>query len=290
MKNQINAIFSSSFVVFLLSAVVFAGDYPEKIKINGFVIGPQAWSFKEFTFIEAIDKAKQAGCSAIEAFPGQKFSPDEETGFDHNASPAIWAKAKIKLEQTGVRLVNYGVVNWQNAAEARKVFDFAKVMGIPAITTEPRDTSVEMMDFIESLIKEYNIKVGLHNHPVRENDPDYIWWDPDRVLEKVKNRDPRFGAACDTGHWVRSGIKPIDGLKTLEGRIISVHLKDLNEFDRDAHDVPYGTGVTDVKAVLDELVAQNFEGNISIEYEYNWKNNVPEITKCVDFVRTYQAP
>jgi sugar phosphate isomerase/epimerase len=65
-------------------------------------------------------------------------------------------------------------------------------------------------------------------------------------------------------------------------------LKDLNEFGVDgAHDVPYGQGVSGVKEVLDELKAQHFEGNISVEYEYHWTTSVPEIKQCIDFVRAY---
>ncbi len=70
--------------------------------------------------------------------------------------------------------------------------------------------------------------------------------------------------------------------------MISSHLKDLNEFGKhEAHDVPYGQGVSSVKEVLDELKAQGFQGNLSIEYEYNWDNSVPEVTKCIDFVKAY---
>jgi sugar phosphate isomerase/epimerase len=96
-----------------------------------------------------------------------------------------------------------------------------------------------------------------------------------------------MGSAADTGHWVRSGIKPIDALKVLEGRIISCHLKDLNEFSPNAHDVPFGQGVSEIKLILDELRRQQFNGNISMEYEYHWDNSLPEIMQCVDFVREY---
>ena len=56
---------------------------------------------------------------------------------------------------------------------------------------------------------------------------------------------------------------------------------------RDGHDVPYGTGVSDVGAILDVLKDSGFDGNISIEYEYNWTTSVPEIAQCVDFVREH---
>ena len=87
---------------------------------------------------------------------------------------------------------------------------------------------------------------------------------------------------------MRSGIKPVEALKVLRGRIISAHLKDLNEFGvRNAHDVPFGQGKADMKAVLDELKAQGFQGNLSIEYEHNWDNSLPEVTQCVDYIKAY---
>ncbi|MDZ7317004.1 MAG: sugar phosphate isomerase/epimerase, partial [candidate division KSB1 bacterium] len=58
----------------LLLTAVFslqAADFPPEIKVGGFAIGPQLWSFRLFTFAEGAYKAKDAGCSVLEAFPGQ---------------------------------------------------------------------------------------------------------------------------------------------------------------------------------------------------------------------------
>ena len=57
---------------------------------------------------------------------------------------------------------------------------------------------------------------------------------------------------------------------------------------RDAHEVPYGTGASDIKGCLDELKTQGFDGAIAIEYEYNWDNNMPEVAKCIEFMRSYR--
>jgi sugar phosphate isomerase/epimerase len=103
----------------------------------------------------------------------------------------------------------------------------------------------------------------------------------------TKDRDQRIGACADTGHWVRSGIKPVEALRLLKGRVLSSHLKDLHEASGKGHDVPWGTGVADIKAVLDEFRAQGFEGPISAEYEHNWENNVGEVKQSIDFVRSY---
>ena len=67
--------------------------------------------------------------------------------------------------------------------------------------------------------------VGFHDHPKQPRNPNYRMWDPNYVLSVVKDRDPRIGSCADTGHWVRSNLKPVDCLRILEGRIISSHLK-----------------------------------------------------------------
>jgi len=288
--HRVPSLFVSSLVLsFALPMGAGAqSDFPPVCCIGGIALGPQAYSFNRFTFFEAIEKTKEMGCNVIEAYPGQRLS--KETGdvkFNHEAPPSVWAKAKIKLENTGVRLTAYGVVGGLGRDEesARQVFDFCKVMDIPIITAEPAEGS---FDLLEKLVKEYNIKIAIHNHPKREDNPDYRYWDPKYVLECVKDRDPRIGACADTGHWARSGVDPVKALKLLEGRIISAHLKDLNEFGtHDAHDVPWGTGACNMKAMLNELKGQQFSGMASMEYEYNWDNNVPDMKKCVDFVREW---
>lgn len=259
---------------------------PAEYHTGGFAIGCQAYSFNRFNVFEAIEKTARAGGKVIEFYPGQKFGlGDAAAKWDHNASDADIAKVKAKLAEHKVMAVNYGVVAIPNdEAGARKIFDFVKKMGIRAITTE----STESIDLIEKLVKEYDVAVGYHNHPRKDKDPNYKVWDPEYVAGLVKDRDPRIGAAVDTGHWCTSKLEPLTCLKLLKGRIISAHLKDKKAMGW-SHDVPYGEGVADIKACLDELKAQGFQGNISIEYEFNWDNNVPEITKCIDFVRNYGA-
>ncbi|HWF17739.1 MAG TPA: sugar phosphate isomerase/epimerase [Verrucomicrobiae bacterium] len=258
---------------------------PDECKTGGFFIGCQAYTFNHYSVFEAIEKTAAAGGKVIEFYPGQKLSPEEpNVKWDHNASPETVQKVKDHLAKYGIKAVNYGVVGIPKEEEgARKIFEFAKTMSLHGVTTE----SVDAIDTIEKLVKEYDIKVGFHDHPKRHNDPNYRMWDPNYILSVVKDRDPRIGSCADTGHWVRSGLKPVDCLRILKGRIISSHLKDLNEMSHGAHDVPYGEGVSDIPGILEELKAQGFDGNISIEYETDWTSSVPEVAQCIGFVRGY---
>jgi sugar phosphate isomerase/epimerase len=268
-------------------SVQAADPIPDEYRIGGFAIGCQAYTFNRFSVFEAIEKTAQAGGKVIEFYPGQKLSPAEpDTKLDHAASAETIAKVKAKLAEHGLLAVNYGVVGIpRDEAGARQIFEFARKMGIRAITTE----STDALDTIEKLAKEFDIQVAIHNHPVRPNDPNYKVWDPQYVADLVRNRDRRIGACADTGHWVRSNLDPVKCLKVLEGRLISCHLKDLNRMGPGAHDVPFGTGVANMAGVLDELKRQGFDGNISLEYEHNWDHNVPEVAQCIGFVRGYTA-
>ena len=276
---------AATLAVFTLPAK--ADPIPDSCKRGGFAVGCQAWTWNRYTIFEAIEKTATCGGKVIELYPGQKLSADGKAKFDHHSSDEEIAGVKAQLDKFGVRAVNFGVVDIpKDEAEARKLFDFARKLGIYAITTE----SADAIDTIEKLVKEYDICVGFHDHPRRPNNAGYKMWDPNYILALVKDRDARIGSAADTGHWARSGLKPVDCLRILKGRIISAHLKDLNEFGKpEAHDVPYGTGVNDVAGVLDELNAQGFAGNISVEYEYHWESSMPEVAQCIGFVHGYGA-
>jgi sugar phosphate isomerase/epimerase len=262
-----------------------ANPIPEEYKSGGLFIGCQAWTWNHFTVYEAIEKTAAAGGKVIEFFPGQTLSKEEpNVKWDHNASTETIAKVKDLLNKYHIKAVNYGVVGIPtDEAGARKIFEFAKALGLRAVTTE----SVDAIDTIEKLVKEYDVMVGFHDHPKQPNNPNYKMWDPNYILSVVKDRDKRIGSCADTGHWVRSGIKPVDALRILKGRIISSHLKDLHVFSAEGHDVPAGTGVSDVPAILEELKKQGFDGNISIEYEYNMENSMPEVAQSIGYVRGY---
>ncbi|HZJ16308.1 MAG TPA: sugar phosphate isomerase/epimerase [Chthoniobacteraceae bacterium] len=276
--------------IFALAAVAStqaAPPFPDELKVGGFVVGCQAYTFNRFSVFEAIDKTASTGAKVIEFYPGQKLSPEQpDVKFSHDAPPDVWEKVKAKLKEKNITPVAYGVVGLsKDEVASRKVFEFAKSFGIRVINTE----SVEAIDTFEKLVKEYDIKVGFHDHPKRPDNPDYRMWDPNYILEVCKDRDPRIGSCADIGHWVRSGLKPIDCVKILKGRVVSSHMKDLHAPLPSGHDVHWGEGVSGVKELLDEYKAQGFVGPISVEYEYNWDQNVEDAKACIAFVREYGA-
>ncbi len=280
--SRIFGILASAFLGFNASAE----PIPEDARVGGFAIGCQAYSFNRFSLFEAIEKTEMTGSKVIEFAVGQKISREEPMKWDHNASDAMIARVKEKLAKHGIRAVNYGVVVIPaDEAKARVIFEFARKMGLYAVTTESTDS----LDTIEKMVREFDIRCGFHQHARKPNNPEYRVWDPNYIRDLVKDRDVRIGACADIGHWQTSGIKPIDGLRILSGRLISLHVKDRLALGSGQHDCIFGMGTGDMGGVLSELKRQRFEGNLAIEYEYNWDNSVPDIAQCVGFVRGWSA-
>jgi sugar phosphate isomerase/epimerase len=240
----------------------------------GWKLGVQTYSFNRFTFFEAVEKAASVGLKYAEAYPGQKISHDFEGQIGPEMSEENIQRVKDKLDEVGVRLTAFGVTGLSaDESVSRRTFEWCKKFGIQVINTEVRE---DAFDTLEKLCAEFEIKLGLHNHPKPS-----FYWNPETVLKALQGRSHWLGACADTGHWLRSGLEPVECLGKLDGRIVSFHFKDLNRQGRDAHDVPWGQGVANVPALLSEMKRQGFQGPISIEYEHNWLESLPEIAECV---------
>ena len=263
-----------------LASSLHAEPIPESLRQNGWFIGAQAYTFKEFTTFEAIAKTKEAGGNMIEIYPGQKMKPDSDVTIHHAMAEEAIVELLTECKRQGVHCVNYGVVGADNADEVNKIMAFAKRLGLYAVCTE----STEQIAAWEAAAKETEVKVAFHEHGGSMSNPKYKVWNPLYILGVVESRDKRVGACADLGHWCTSDLKPVECLRILDGRIISVHLKDKEKFGSAAV-VTVGTGVVDVKACLEELKKQKFDGNISIEHENDWKDSVPHVKAAIDFVK-----
>jgi sugar phosphate isomerase/epimerase len=257
------------------------------MKIGGFWVGCQAWTFNQRTVYEAVELTARAGGSVIEFFPGQKLSTGSEDRLDPNLAKPTLDALKAHCAKLGVVPIAYGVTGiGLSDASNRKLFEFAKYLGLKSITCEP---DANAFDKIEALVKEFDIKIAIHNHPKQPTNPNYRYWDPNYALSILKNRDPRIGVCADLGHFVRSGIKPIDAVKQLKGRIHSSHVKDLNVFSPNGEDRPYGMGVGNISKVLEELRKQNYDGHLSVEYERGGDGPLDEVSACIGFIRGWAA-
>lgn len=240
----------------------------------GWNLGAQAYSFRLFPFADALRKIDSCGLKYVEAFPGQEIGGGLTGKMDFRMDAATRQAVRKMVSDRGLTLVSYGVVRAKDEAEWKALFEFAKDMGIRNINSEPDPAQFA---YIRPLAEQYKINVALHNHPRPSR-----YWHPDTVLAAIGG-SRYIGSCSDIGHWVRSGLDPVECLKKLNGHVLGMHFKDVKQ---DApgekyHDVVWGTGASQVPAVIAELKRQRFKGPIMAEYEYHWENNGPEIAESV---------
>jgi len=245
--------------------------------VSQWKIGVQLWTFRLFSFTDAISKVDSAGAKFIEAFPGQKMGGDfgKKATMGPELSAEDRTKVKELLKSKGITMIAFGVTGGKDSKEWQKLFEFAKDMGLQYITIEPENKHWGLVD---SLAGVYGVKAAIHDHPKPSH-----YWHPDSVLAAITGH-PNIGSCADLGHWSRSGLDVVECLKKLDGHLIGAHFKDVKEFGKtDAEDVITGTGVNKWPEIFAEFKRQNFSGMFSIERENNWENNMPDVKQEIKF-------
>lgn len=186
-------------------------------------------------------------------------------------------KIKAYLDKRNVEWKAFGVIVPESRAEWDSLFVFAKEMGISTIVSEP---DPEDLTYLSDLTDEFKINIAIHNHP--KPSP---YWNPDTLVSAVEGLSNRIGACADLGHFVRSGIDPVESLKKLRGKIIETHIKDVSDQSKEAKDTVWGTGVVQLPELLKELKNQEFNGLFSIEYEADPKDNMEQIKESISFFK-----
>jgi sugar phosphate isomerase/epimerase len=239
--------------------------------------GVALWTFHTFNFPQSLDKVDSAGIKYIEPNTFHKTGPELKDSLILQLSASGIEKLKSMIAAKGLTCESIYIVGDSTILSWKKQFDIAKALGVKFVTTEP---PLNMWDSIDSLAGAYGIKVAIHEHWKGVSK----YWNPDTVLMAIKGH-PNFGACADLGHWPKSGIDPVEGVKKLSGHIIAIHLKDIAAFnDPKLKDVPVGTGVVNFPAVFAELKKQGFNGNIYIERDAeDQPSNLPSVIQTVKY-------
>jgi inosose dehydratase len=244
------------------SASIHAEAAKTKLKL-----GVQLYSFRKFSLDEALKHSKELGFEQVEFYKGM---------LDPAADANTIREAVKKVQQHGLTISAHGVNKFtKDAAANRKLFEFAKAAGIQTITADPDPDSFDSLD---ELVKEFNIRVAIHNHG-----PTHRYNKALDVLKAIEGRDVRIGACADLGHYIRSGEKPADVIRLLKGRLYGVHLKDFAEMTNKTKGVILGQGHLHCAEVFDAMNQVGFpaDGALSLEYEENPDNPIEDIRQCV---------
>ncbi len=248
-------------------------------EITSLPLGIAAYSYKNQTFFDVIDHAVEMGVWNVGGLSFQKVSSEIDKHFDHHLTREELLKVRNKLINTGVNLKTFYIHDIPNDKnECEKIFQFGHFMGIETFISEAKPKA---LDLIEKYCIKYNIKLALHNHGSKVS-PDY--YDPTKLLSIIKDHGEMIGACGDTGYWIRSGIDPIASIEKLGNRLITLQLHDLNNSTPDGHDVPWGSGSSEIENILRTLVENQVSPTlIGLEYSYNWDQSDNEILESIDF-------
>ncbi|MCO6498007.1 MAG: sugar phosphate isomerase/epimerase [Chitinophagaceae bacterium] len=260
----------------LLFFVAFSQNTPESK--YGWKLGVQTYTFKEFTFFEALDKIDSVGVKNIESYRNMVIGGGIEGKMDFNMSAETRNQIKKWLSDRNMKFTGYGVVNLKSEGAWRKLFEFGKEMGIETFTAEPEE---KYLPLISELCDQYGINVAIHNHAY----PSYYWY-PQNILKAIEGLSKRIGACADIGHWVRSGLNPVACLQQLGNRVLWLHMKDISSYGEQGHSVVWGQGVIDFPAIVEQLKASGFTGQLSAEYEYKWEHNTVDVQRSVQYFRS----
>jgi len=243
-------------------------------------VGVALYSFNRFSFSRTLDMAKQAGTDLVEGFFFHNLGEEYDNKSMLEMRDQELRDMKNMIDRKGLRMPSV-YAGGKNEDEWERFFEIGQILGLEFLVCEPEP---EYWDLLDSLGQANNLKIAIHEHARGKS----RFWHPDSALVAVEGRSS-FGVCGDLGHWVRSGLDPVECLRKLEGHLISIHAKDLDEFGNlEANDVNIGAGVIDYEAVMRELNRQGFDGPVFIECEHNWENNQGDVKEGIDYILKIQ--
>jgi sugar phosphate isomerase/epimerase len=233
-----------------LTRIGFAADVDE---YGGLPMGIQSYTLRSVTFDKMLDAMQNdLKLHYVELFGNH---------LPANSTPTKLEAARKRLAAAGVKAVSYGVNEFTKDHEQnRKLFEFAKSMGMTNLSADPKPDSFDSLD---KLVEEYKISIAIHNHG-----PGHHYGKIEQIENAIKDHHKMIGACVDTGHFIRSGVDPMDACKAFKDRLYAVHLKD---FKKDAagkfEDCVLAEGSMPIDGVIKFLMDMKFTGATLIEYE-----------------------
>jgi sugar phosphate isomerase/epimerase len=236
-------------------------------------LGIASYTFRSFERTKMIEDLKQLRITTLNCKDVKDHLP--------STSPEAEQAAVDAYKAAGITLTACGTIYFSKDEDAdiRAKFEYAKAAGIKVIVAG--DPEAKVLPRIEKFIKEYDIKVAIHNH----GPEDKLWASPLDVLKFLKGMDPRIGCCIDVGHTMRAGTNVVEAIKAVGPRLFDMHIKDLAQEKVKESQVAVGEGIMPIKAIFQALIAIKYQGNVDLEYEINGDNPMPGVIESIAYMR-----
>ena len=235
-------------------------------------LGLASYTFRNFTRAQVIAFMKQLNVSELNAKDIKDHLPTDAQ--QEAAALADYAAAGIKLHAAGAIYFPK-----DEDADIRAKFEYCKRAAIGVIVAG--DPAPETLPRIEKFVKEYDIRIAIHNH----GPEDKLWHSPLDVLKAVKGLDPRIGCCIDVGHTVRAGSDVVQAIREAGPRLFNLHMKDLTSFQDKESQVAVGDGMMPVRKMFEALIGMKYAGFLDLEYEIHPDDPMPGVISSFAYMR-----
>jgi sugar phosphate isomerase/epimerase len=235
-------------------------------------LGLASYTFRNFSRAQTIGFMKQLNVYALNAKDVKDHLPTDPQ--EEAAALADYAAAGVKLHAAGAIYFPK-----DEDADIREKFEYCKRAGIAVIVAG--DPAPETLPRMEKFVKEYDIRIAIHNH----GPEDKLWKSPLDVLKSVKGMDPRIGCCIDVGHTARSGTDMVQAIHEAGPRLFNVHMKDLTDFQSKESQVAVGDGIMPVRRMFEALISIKYKGFVDLEYEIRPDDPMPGVISSFAYMR-----
>ena len=239
----------------------------------GLKVGVATYTLRELPIEAAIQGVKRVGLKYV-SIKNVKNHVD----LSH---PSEERKQRARMfRDAGLIPLSVGNVSLRTGeADIRTAFEFARDVGVPTIVCAP---SLEAIPFLDKMVKEFDLKLAIHNHGPEDKG---FFPSPFDVMRAVEKFDKRIGLCIDVGHTARAGVDPADSIIQCQERLYDVHLKDISALGNKNTPIEGGRGILDSKSILAALLKIKFQGLVGFEYEKDGKDPVPGLAESVGYIK-----
>jgi type 1 glutamine amidotransferase/sugar phosphate isomerase/epimerase len=207
--------------------------------VLGWRVGIAADRFRNLTFFDAAGKADDLGLGNIQGSSTQKVSAEIPKNLDYNLQAGELAGVRERLRALNVKMPAYFTATiGPDENSIRKLFEFAKALGVETIVASPAPESLPAIDI---LANQFEINVAIESLSLRN------------TLNGLAGRSKRIGVCADIGSWSEEGIKPLDGLALVKDRLIALNLRDRSALGDKGRNVALGSGAAGLTEFIREM-------------------------------------
>ena len=134
--------------------------------ILGWKVGVPAGAYRQLTLSEAAAKADALGVAFVAGSSTQKLSREIPKNLDPRLTANELEAFRDRMRALNMRMPAYFAASMgSDAADVRKLFEFAKALGVETIVASPDPASLAMVD---KLAEEFSVNVALLNRSRKE--------------------------------------------------------------------------------------------------------------------------